>query len=386
MNDLIVSDFLRSGFVFSADTANLWVGWGIPRRSNSPDSLGEFWIYAPDFFLKDPKPWWCFPHLKKVSVSDFLGFLAETPSVSDSWLKWSPPNRSEFEKRFEDIQNRIRSGELRKAVPVVIETAEGSLHPEVRGVLLKNLIQACTGFPLTVYAFWNNTEGILGASPETLFEQRQSGRLDSMALAGTRKKDLISLMGSLLDDPKEKAEHQIVVEGIRESLVLLAKELGTSPEGILTGILREQILPSLVHLMTPICWESPLFLLEYSKTIFETLVRSLHPTPALGAYPRETGLKWLEGQANNALRGRFGAPFGIVTETGENHCIVGIRNIQWNSHQVTLCAGCGIVGASQLEREWKELQAKIQSVKQLFGIAQASREPQDLRRHPKENL
>ena len=68
-----------------------------------------------------------------------------------------------------------------------------------------------------LYALWTKEKGILGFTPEFLFEKK--GRsLKTHALAGTRKKG----EESLLKNKKELKEHEIVVKGLRESL----KDLG----------------------------------------------------------------------------------------------------------------------------------------------------------------
>ena len=218
-------------------------------------------------------------------------------------------------------------------------------------------------------SLWDADTGILGATPELLFE-RKGGKVQAMALAGTRPHSIPGATVSepermpLLDDPKERAEHQYVIDGVRRSL---------SPFGKVTlGQTRELRLPSFSHLLTPIE-------LEPSGTFeFGEIARALHPTPALGAFPREAGMRWLESQPWAATRGRFGAPFGAQWKTlvGEEQaqCWVAIRNIQWrkpsrkNLHRVILGAGCGIVEKSELKQEWRELESKARSVRAVFDL------------------
>jgi menaquinone-specific isochorismate synthase len=76
---------------------------------------------------------------------------------------------------------------------------------------------------------------------------------------------------------------------------------------------------------------------------------------------------------HSPLRGRFGAPFGgFYRETASaelsQHCLVAIRNIQWQKTDVQLGSGCGIVPDSRLENEWDELKLKRESVKRMLGI------------------
>ena len=76
-------------------------------------------------------------------------------------------------------------------------------------------------------------------------------------------------------------------------------------------------------------------------------------------------LRALDGSVD---RGRFGAPFGVEWPDGRAHCVVAIRNAQWNGPDVMIGAGGGIIEQSVLEREWAELQLKHAAVKRLLDL------------------
>ncbi|MCM2323032.1 MAG: chorismate-binding protein, partial [Oligoflexia bacterium] len=111
---------------------------------------------------------------------------------------------------------------------------------------------------------------------------------------------------------------------------------------------------------------------------FERLARALHPTAALGAFPRPAGWEWLQSRPGARNRKRFGAPFGLLWSPGtpgtagqcelEATCVVAIRNIQWEGERVVLGSGCGLIAESVLEREWDELSLKRESVKRMMGL------------------
>jgi menaquinone-specific isochorismate synthase len=99
------------------------------------------------------------------------------------------------------------------------------------------------------------------------------------------------------------------------------------------------------------------------------LIRILHPTPAVGCLPRTE--EWLnrlkEYRAQLKAPGFFGAPFGFSLR-GEHHLIVAIRGISWQEGEVTLPSGCGIVGGSAFDHEWRELRLKREAVLRLLGL------------------
>ncbi len=343
----------------------LWAQGGL-RRSAAPQP-GGFSVYAPDFFLDNPQPWLlpqdsADPQAVQVLAADTLAaglapFAAASPS--SSMFDWTPPLLAEFDEAFRDLQAHFRAGSLRKAVPVFFEQAHVRLSPAqtVRWILAA--LQAPQS--LLPYGCWTEEGGMLGASPEVLFEVHQ-GTLKTMALAGTLSAPPADAAGeaeqAFLADPKERKEHSLVVEGIAEAL---------APFGAVTiGPTRILKLPGLWHLQTPIktaLREDP---------HMEVLAHCLHPTPALGGSPRAASVEWLRRQdlkeGKTQRRGGFGAPFGVQCPDGSLFCLVAVRNILWNTETVRIGAGCGIIAESRPEREWEELRQKRGSVKRLFGL------------------
>ncbi|MCB1078251.1 MAG: chorismate-binding protein, partial [Verrucomicrobiae bacterium] len=99
------------------------------------------------------------------------------------------------------------------------------------------------------------------------------------------------------------------------------------------------------------------------------LIRLMHPTPALGAFPRGEGALRMLWEFREKLGAppQFGAPFG-VTWQGEFRSVVAIRNVSWSGSEMRLPSGCGIIRESRFDREWRELALKRNSVKALLGV------------------
>ena len=196
---------------------------------------------------------------------------------------------------------------------------------------------------------WNATSGILGITPELLFShsQQEPQNVKTMALAGTCHP---AQLQEFLKSRKERQEHQLVVQGICESLETLGS--------VHIGELQLLQLPKLMHMMTPI----EVNLNHHFH--FDALVHRLHPTPALGTFPFEIGKKWLEDFQKHTPRQYYGAPFGFKNPcSGISSCFVGIRNVQWNNLGMRIGAGCGVVKQSIFEKEWQEIQFKIRAIR-----------------------
>ena len=72
------------------------------------------------------------------------------------------------------------------------------------------------------------------------------------------------------------------------------------------------------------------------------LLEALHPTPALGGFPRQAALAWLhENEGLN--RGWYASPVGWVDARGEGEFVVAIRSALVDGPQARLFAGCGIM-------------------------------------------
>src|SRR5262249_46645129 len=156
--------------------------------------------------------------------------------------------------------------------------------------------------------------GLIGATPELLFRSERHSYA-TMALAGTRP---IEHADELLTDAKERLEHRFVGDDIVRRLAPFGNvEIG--PRWL-------RALPSSPHLATQIRFE------EYGgadRMSFADMVRRLHPTAALGVWPRtEAGERWLREADRGLKRRTFGAPFGLEREDHSALAVVAIRNLQ----------------------------------------------------------
>lgn len=369
MNSSDTREWLDNGCVVPLESQSaepvVWVGWGGSRRAAEPEA-GHLSVYAPDFFLGDAEPWRVYSCSSRIAIGELSRLLAaERAEPSDGPLAWAEPDFSTFERLFADLQRRIRAGDLKKAVPAVFSRARGGFSRARLACTLRAALNAASDSPLNVYGFWNDSEGMLGATPELLFRYTGPRSISTAAVAGTRPHAARSDSRlPLSDDPKEVEEHQFVVDGIRDAF----RSMGS----VRVGPTTELRLSNFSHLLAPVdvCFHSP--------QPFDAVVRALHPTPAVGGWPREAGMEWLawmereDEAAGIGQRDRFGAPFGAVTSDGDGVCWVAIRGMQWthDTHgtELRLAAGCGVTGQSELHREWHELGIKLQAIRTALAV------------------
>lgn len=350
-NDFIW-EWLSSGTVFSTRKDRLLIGWGKKAHLKEPHSTRPS-FYFPDFFLKSPTPWFVYENVCELSVEELLVHLSGLPVFSGKVYSWHNPHQILFNKVFDDILAGISQGKLKKAVPFVVESVANAMDQPQLMKSLRAILNYFTRNPAHVYGFWDEHEGMLGATPEVLFQQQDEKVLQTMACAGTTtvKDD----NAAFLSDTKELDEHNLVVQGITESL---------RPYGCVKADQLQLLkLSRLVHLATPLSVDLR------ADIAFEEIVKALHPTPAVGAFPKIEGKVWLENYQKHMDRLRYGAPAGYyLPEKKQSHCLVAIRNVQWNLKGMQIAAGCGIVADSRLENEWAEINLKIEAIKEILAL------------------
>lgn len=341
--------FLDAGTLLSTG-ARLLIGWG--PRTFYPEQPSHHipTFYFPDFFLSPNNGWFSHEQTLLIDNSQFLEILSPPPPFTS--LPWKNGGQPFFFDVMDELKQLFASKELTKAVPFAFATCDQPLSASILHRSLFHALRYTMAHPGHLYGCWDKGEGILGVTPEVLFtlKQDETGwNLSTAALAGTVP------AGQQLTHPKLLEEHRLVVEGICESL---------APFGIPeVAALQTLVLPHLSHLKTPICMKLT------QRSSYEALVRAIHPTPALGAFPRSAGERWLCHYQERHPRYRFGAPVGYQHPALENsHCYVAIRNVQWFAHQMLIGAGCGVVAASDPQEEWSEIELKIKAIKDMLSL------------------
>lgn len=339
----MIQQFLDCGTII-ATVDKVIIGWGERHHSSHPiDGKPNF--YFPDFFLTQPDPWFTHENTLRLPLSEFLAQLPPTHKI-EKW-DWKTTHEPLFMQEMNHLQEQFSQGILQKAVPYAFLKAPQTFT--TNNIL--SCLHSGLGSNGYFYGFWNNSEGMIGVTPEILFECSDR-KVTTMAVAGTSSTKIPP--EQLLNDSKTRHEHQLVVQGISEAL---------SPYGkVLTAPCRTLQMRHLAHLATPI------ELMTTTPISFETLVHQLHPTPALGAYPKEPGKYWLQEYAKKIPRRRYGAPAGVTLSPSEFICLVAIRNVQWTAAEAFIGAGCGVVAQSDKRDEWHEIEFKWNSIKHTLAL------------------
>jgi isochorismate synthase len=202
-----------------------------------------------------------------------------------------------------------------------------------------------------VFAIQRGEQFFVGATPERLV-QAQDGRVHTMALAGSARRGQSAeedarIGTELLQSEKNNREHAIVVAMVRDALRNHCTNVGVSAAPQLLKLKNVQ------HLETPISGE-----LIPGRCILDILA-DLHPTPAVGGFPREEALAVIR-HVEKMDRGWYAAPIGWISESGYGEFAVALRSGLVNGNKARLFAGCGIIADSDPENEFAESCLKFQ--------------------------
>lgn len=316
-----------------------------PFQMASAPPPGGVAFYVQDFAAADSQPWQVPERFERLSLADFSGRFGETRPLS---CNWDPLDAAPFSEVFQEVLSSIHSGVFEKTVPVVTETGEADRDPgpAVTAAMARRIP------PLQSYGWNHPGKGFAGATPELLFSL-DGRKFETMALAGTARSEDRDVFAV---DEKEIREHEYVAQTLVSKLLDLG-DLTRHPRQILD-------LGPIVHFLTRI--EVDL----HSSITPESLLQRLHPTPALGPLPRTdvTMKRLLEWRNRLGCPPHFGSPFGLWDQ-GRFDAIVAIRGVWWDGPKLKIPAGCGVIEASRLVNEWRELRLKREAVKRLLELS-----------------
>lgn len=345
---------MEAATLISLDNGTIFLGHGSYKRESSLVLLDpqKPAFYLPDFFLRTQSPWIQYDSWQELSIKEFQDHVEGDQAGS---IDWHIDHEDLFQEAFVELQQAFNDGRLEKGVPFAFTSTSDKMSWMRLMHSIKQALTYIQHFPGYLYGHWEGESGFLGVTPEILFRhhEEQPSFLQTMALAGTRKEN--DCAEEFEKNEKEHREHRLVIEGISKDLQRMGKVISGK-----TSVLN---LPTLKHLFTPIevHLDQPFH--------FESAVVSMHPTPALGAFPRPEGWKWLENLQKKLDRQHYGAPFGFYFGSrGFSFCIVAIRQVQWSASGMRIPAGCGVIKSSVLQNEWEEVQLKMRAIRKIFGL------------------
>ncbi len=309
-----------------------------------------------------------FPVRNQQEIEPLISKLRQKTKSID-WEKYQQPIITEKKPRNWDNQNLFSAANSGYFKSTVRSALESIAVDELSKIVIAHAIDIKANVPFDVINSLHNLrdrhsdcyifaignaqkQNFIGASPERLVSI-QNGQLVTDALAGSAPRgkstsEDLQWANILLKNRKEKREHKAVSDFILEQLKLM----GLKPHQLPLQLLS---LSNIQHLWTPIY-------AHLSKDIKPLdVVEQLHPTPAVAGVPRGVVCKKIS-HYEKFDRALYAAPLGWVDQDDNCEFVVGIRSALIEKNQARLYAGAGIVSGSNPDKEFIEIQLKLQSL------------------------
>jgi len=351
-----------------------------PDAGNIPDGL---WMQVDHLFVFDQvqrKIWAiAYADLRDVDIKDVKALeiaytkasdrvaqmvdqLSKPLSPENTKLVWTSPKtkpktetveytsnftRADFCASVEKAKEYIKAGDI---FQVVISQRLSTKYTGDPFALYRSLRQIN---PSPYMCFFNFRDWqIIGSSPEVMVKAEQDGSGEVITtvrpIAGTRprgKTDLedISLATDLLQDPKELAEHIMLVDLGRNDLGRVCS-IGSVKVDELMVIERYS---HVMHIVSNVIGK-----LASGKTAWD-LLKACFPAGTVSGAPKIRAMEIIH-ELEPCRRGVYSGVYGYYDFEGQLNTAIAIRTIVLSNNTVIVQAGAGLVADSEPEKEYEE--------------------------------
>ena len=238
------------------------------------------------------------------------------------------------------------------------------LEAEYEGSLLNayRILRTVNPSPYMFY-FSSCDMEVAGASPETLVKL-ENGVLYTFPLAGTRprgktEEEDLALERELLADPKELAEHNMLVDLGRNDIGKISRFGSVSVEKYLSI----ERFSHVMHIGSTVRGE-----IAEGRTALDA-IDAILPAGTLSGAPKLRACQLINDLENNK-RGIYGGAIGYLDFTGNLDTCIAIRIAYKKNGKVFVRSGAGIVADSVPENEYQECLNKAAAVVKALRLAE----------------
>jgi anthranilate synthase component 1 len=250
--------------------------------------------------------------------------------------------RKDFETAVEKCREYIKAGDIFQ----VVLSQRFSVGVEADPFDLYRILRVVNPSPYMYYLAKGDT-AVIGASPEMLVRV-ENRRVEVRPIAGTCRRGVNEqedekLIRDLLADPKERAEHIMLVDLGRNDVGRVAK----------TGTVRVEEMMHIekyshvIHIVSNVLGD-----LAGDCDAFDALF-SCFPAGTLSGAPKIRAMEIID-ELEPVKRGLYGGALGYIDWNGTMDTCIVIRTIVYKDGVATIQAGAGIVADSDPALEYNE--------------------------------
>lgn len=275
---------------------------------------------------------------------------AASPPASRRAAFASNVRREVFEDSVVKAKEYVKAGDVIQVVLSQRFSADLTVEP----LDIYRILRTLNPSPYMFFLRLDDTL-VVGASPEVMV-RKEGARAELRPIAGTRPRGATrhedeGLEQELLDDPKERAEHVMLVDLGRNDLGRVCKT-GTVEVSELMVVERYS---HVMHIVSNVLGE-----LQDGKDAFDVL-RATFPAGTLSGAPKVRAMEIIE-ELEPVRREIYGGAVGYFSFSGNMDMAIAIRTLIVKDGRVHLQAGAGIVADSDPAAEYQETVNKARAV------------------------
>ncbi|MEH6587200.1 MAG: anthranilate synthase component I [Halioglobus sp.] len=270
--------------------------------------------------------------------------------------------QAQYYEAVEKVKDYVLAGDVMQVVPSQRMSVPFTAPP-------LNLYRALRNLNPSPYMYYLDLGDfhIVGSSPEIL-ARLEKGQITVRPIAGTRRRGYTeeedqALEQELLADPKEIAEHLMLIDLGRNDVGRIAKT-GTVE---LTDKMEVERYSHVMHIVSNVTGE-----LKGDKTAMDVL-RATLPAGTLSGAPKIRAMEIID-ELEPVKRGVYGGAIGYISWAGDMDTAIAIRTAVIKDGKLYVQAGGGVVADSVPRLEWKETHNKARAMFRAASMVLAGEE------------
>ncbi|MEH6591062.1 MAG: anthranilate synthase component I [Halioglobus sp.] len=274
------------------------------------------------------------------------------PTDNEALEKLASSNftQSEYEDAVDRVKEYVLAGDVMQVVPSRRMTLPFTAPP-------LNLYRALRNLNPSPYMYYLDLDDfhIVGSSPEILARSEQ-GLVTVRPIAGTRHRGQTeeednALEAELLADPKEVAEHLMLIDLGRNDVGRIAQTGSVK----LTDKMVVERYSHVMHIVSNVTGE-----LKPGKSAIDVL-RATLPAGTLSGAPKIRAMEIID-ELEPVKRGVYGGAIGYISWAGDMDTAIAIRTAVVKNGTLYVQAGGGVVADSVPRLEWEETNNKAMAM------------------------
>jgi anthranilate synthase component 1 len=274
-----------------------------------------------------------------------------SPSSAGGKVAFAPNmTREAFEEAVRATKEYIRAGDIFQLVLSQRFTGELTVEP----LDIYRVLRTLNPSPYMFFLRLDETL-VLGASPEVMV-RKEGDMVELRPIAGTRPRggtpeEDLAMEQEMLADPKERAEHVMLVDLGRNDLGRVC----TTGSVRVTELMVVERYSHVMHIVSNVQGE-----LTPGQDAFD-LVRATFPAGTLSGAPKVRAMQIID-ELEPVRREIYGGAVGYFSFSGNMDLAIAIRTLVVKDGKVHLQAGAGIVADSDPAAEYQESVNKAMAV------------------------